>query len=311
MSTRESPDHPVDPPTLNPLNQPVVTVAGQSDVGRIRIHNEDAYLVAALNTDAVVRKGGTETIVFSDTPTFMVVADGVGGAASGDIASLMATDTLLIQMRRQYELGRLNSVSETEQVMRSAIATANQVIYSYANANPRHHGMATTATLAMVFRATLLLAQVGDSRAYLIRNGTARQLTKDQSLVQRLVDAGELTEIEAEQSDRRNIILQALGFGEIVTPDFYQETLRLNDILVLCSDGLSTYVSPEDLARVILNAPDLGLACHQLIDLANERGGSDNITVVIAHFDQHHPHDSSKPDSKRQGLAARVRQWLR
>jgi len=320
----QPPVHPLDArpavthPGVSPagVTRPVVTVAGRSDVGRVRILVMDAYLVAALSEAGEVRKGATETIVFADTPTFLVVADGVGGAASGDIASLMATDTMLIDLRRQQERGLLTSVPEVDRAMRAAISTANRVIHTYATSNPRHQGMATTATLAVVFQGTLLLAQVGDSRAYLIRDGHARQITKDQSLVQRLVDAGELTEIEAEQSERRNIILQALGFEDVVVPDLYQEGLRLHDVLVLCSDGLSNHVPPEDLTRIVLDAPDIGMACHQLVELANERGGYDNITVVIAVVEERSPYDTDDADrttldAKRQGFAARVRQWLR
>jgi len=131
----------------------------------------------------------------------------------------------------------------------------------------------------------LYLTQVGDSRAYLIRGGEAHQLTKDQSLMQRLVEAGELTEEEAAQSERRNIILQALGPDPKVKVDLTHQELRRGDILVLCSDGLSGQVKKEEIARIVTSAPDLASATDKLIALANERGGPDNITVVVARFD--------------------------
>ena len=145
--------------------------------------------------------------------------------------------------------------------------------------------MGTTTTAAGVLADHLYLTQVGDSRAYLIRRGQAHQLTKDQSLMQRLVEAGELTEEEAAHSERRNIILQALGPDAKVKVDLTHQEVRRGDILVLCSDGLSGQVKKEEIAQIVSEARDLGAACDRLIALANERGGPDNITVVIARFE--------------------------
>src|SRR5437879_2016663 len=133
--------------------------------------------------------------------------------------------------------------------------------------------------------ADLPLAQVGDSRAYLIRGGRAYQLTKDQSLMQRLVEAGELTEEEAAQSERRNIILQALGPDAKVKVDLTHQEIRRGDALVLCSDGLSGQVKKEEIAEIVGAERDLQAVCDKLIALANQRGGPDNITVIIARFD--------------------------
>ena len=145
--------------------------------------------------------------------------------------------------------------------------------------------MGTTVTAAGIFASDLYLAQIGDSRAYLVRGNEAIQLTKDQSLMQRLVDAGELTEDEAEQSERRNIILQALGPDPRVKVDLTRQTLRRGDTLIICSDGLSGLVRREELPAMVARNPELADLCSALIDLANERGGPDNITVVAAHFE--------------------------
>jgi protein phosphatase len=145
--------------------------------------------------------------------------------------------------------------------------------------------MGTTTTAVGVFADHLFLTQVGDSRAYLIRQGRAVQLTKDQSLMQRLVEAGELTEEEAAKSERRNIILQALGPDPRVKVDLTHQELRRGDILVLCSDGLSGLVKKEEIAELAGRERDLQVACDQLVALANERGGPDNITVILARFD--------------------------
>lgn len=145
--------------------------------------------------------------------------------------------------------------------------------------------MGTTATIAGLLGSTLYIAQVGDSRAYLIRDGVPRQITKDQSLMQKLIEAGELTEEEASQSERRNIILQALGPEPAIKVDLTFQPLRRGDILVLCSDGLSGQVGKDEIARVISEEKDLVQACRALIERANEAGGPDNITVIIARFD--------------------------
>jgi protein phosphatase len=145
--------------------------------------------------------------------------------------------------------------------------------------------MGTTATIAGLLGDRLYLVQVGDSRAYLVRDGKAQQLTKDQSLMQRLVEAGELTPEEAEVSDRRNIILQALGPEAHVTVDLTHQQLRKGDTLILCSDGLSGMVKAEEIASLTATEPDVRMMCRKLVDRANARGGPDNITVVAVRFD--------------------------
>src|SRR5262249_50310560 len=143
----------------------------------------------------------------------------------------------------------------------------------------------TTATVAGLLGDTLYLAQIGDSRAYLVRNDVARQITKDQSLMQKLIEAGELTEEEAEHSERRNIILQALGPEPTIKVDLTHQQLRRGDTLVLCSDGLSGQVSKDDIAQIVKTEKDLTNACRLLIDRANANGGPDNITVIVARFE--------------------------
>ncbi|MDQ6737106.1 MAG: protein phosphatase 2C domain-containing protein [Gemmatimonadota bacterium] len=312
--------HPGPTQTPRPL---VVVAGGRTDVGRVRTLNEDSYLVAALGRDAVVMKGTTTTITVPHTPALLVVADGVGGAASGEIASLMATDTMFIELRRRYETDWPRSASGVDAALRSSMASANHVIYTYAAGNPQHRGMATTATLALVHDSEIAIAQVGDSRAYLVRGGVARQVTKDQSLIQRLIDAGEITEGEAANSDRRNIILQALGSEATVSPDIYHEHAEVGDVLMLCSDGLSNLVSPDDIARIALADDNMETVCERLVAFANAHGGHDNITVVAARFEPGDPNEpptetpaeapaeASRRGSTSQALSDRVRRWLR
>jgi PPM family protein phosphatase len=145
--------------------------------------------------------------------------------------------------------------------------------------------MGTTATVAAILGDTLYLAQVGDSRAYLIRNGVPLQITKDQSLMQRLIEAGEITEEEAEQSERRNIILQALGPEANIKVDLTYQKVSTGDTLILCSDGLSGQVRIDEIGRVATSERELMAVCKRLIDRANENGGPDNITVIAVRFD--------------------------
>ena len=313
MPEREIPD----PAIADAGRRLVVVAGGRTDVGRVRTSNEDSYLVAALGRDAIVMKGTTTTITVPHTPALLVVADGVGGAASGEIASLMATDTMFIELRRKYETDWPHSSAGVDAALRNAITAANHVIFTYSCGNPQHRGMATTATLALVHESVISIAQVGDSRAYLVRAGVARQITKDQSLIQRLIDAGEMTESEAAQSDRRNIILQALGSEPTVAPDVYRERAEAGDVLLLCSDGLSNLVKPTELARIALADDNMENVCERLVAVANDRGGHDNITVVAARFQPPDPSlpDEPPPEAPREstspGLSDRVRRWLR
>jgi protein phosphatase len=169
--------------------------------------------------------------------------------------------------------------------LREAVNLANLQIHSYAREHAEVRGMGTTATVAGLLDSTLYLAQVGDSRAYIVRQGKATQITKDQSLTQRLVDAGELTEEEAEASVRRNIILQALGPDPKIRVELTRQPLSRGDTLVLCSDGLSSQVKREEIAELVSRQPDLDAVTTELIGLANSRGGPDNITVVLARFE--------------------------
>jgi serine/threonine protein phosphatase PrpC len=258
----------------------------RSDVGRTREHNEDAFVVANLGAraDAPLQFESLVNQPADEHGTIFMVADGMGGAAAGEVASRMAADAVFSHMTSIWPEDNEVSANRFAYRMKEAVELANTRIHSHAREHPDVRGMGTTATVAGIFGSDLYLAQVGDSRAYLIRGGEITQITKDQSLMQRLVEAGELTEEEAEQSERRNIILQALGPDPRVKVDLTWQALRRGDLLVLCSDGLSGQVKKEEIARIANEAPDLKELCARLIELANERGGPDNITVVAARF---------------------------
>jgi protein phosphatase len=260
-----------------------VSVFGKTDRGRTREHNEDAFLVADLTARRASLHPEVREHELGPKGTLLVVADGMGGAAAGEIASEMATQTIYQHMITKWHADQVNSPHQFAYRLKEAVELANRRIHGYAKEHPEVRGMGTTTTAVGILGDHLYLTQVGDSRAYLVRRGEAVQLTKDQSLMQRLVDAGELSEEEAERSERRNIILQALGPDPRVRVDLTHQEARREDLIVLCSDGLSGQVRKEEIAAIATaNRDDLAVACSQLIDLANERGGPDNITVIVA-----------------------------
>ena len=180
-------------------------------MGRTREHNEDAFVVADLTRGNATLQPEVRTHEVGDRGTLFMVADGMGGAAAGEIASAMAIEVVLRELNEALSAVDAPDKEAYALALKRATAVANTQIHSFALEHPEFRGMGTTATIAGVLGDTLYLAQVGDSRAYLVRDGLARQITKDQSLMQKLIEAGEITEEEAEQSERRNIILQALG----------------------------------------------------------------------------------------------------
>jgi len=263
----------------------IARVFALTDVGRTREHNEDTFLVADLETGTPLAfTSGSHEITSHPHGLLFLVADGMGGAASGELASSMAGSLVLDALSRVWKVADPSPEAFAE-ALRDATILANARIHQHARENPEHRGMGTTATIAGLLGDRLFMVQVGDSRAYMVRNGDVQQLTKDQSLMQRLVEAGELTAEEAEVSERRNIILQALGPESHVTVDLTHQQVRRGDTLILCSDGLSGLVRAPEIARTAHDENDMRAICQRLVDRANQLGGPDNITVIAARFD--------------------------
>jgi PPM family protein phosphatase len=257
-------------------------IFGSSNVGLIRHDNQDSFMIANLETGDIATISAPALVSVHTAPFILIVADGVGGAASGALASSIATETILSEMHRWWHKVPKRTQESIEGALKRGIEIANRAIYQQATSSPEHHGMGTTATLALVLDGEAFIAQVGDSRAYLVRKGVAKQLTKDQSFVQRLIDAGRMTQKEAAQSEHRNIILQALGpEGKVVT-DLYRVKLENDDYLVLCSDGLSNQVSAEEIGRITRGAGKPQDICEALVEEAMHTGAPDNVTVVAA-----------------------------
>ncbi|MFL5487939.1 MAG: PP2C family protein-serine/threonine phosphatase [Gemmatimonadaceae bacterium] len=275
----------------------IAEIFGISNVGLIRHDNQDSFLIANLETGDIATTSAPSLVSVHTAPFILIVADGVGGAASGALASSIATETILSELHRWWHKVPKRTPESIEAALKRGIDIANRAIFQKANTAPEHHGMGTTTTLALVLDGEAYIAQVGDSRAYLVRKGTAKQLTKDQSFVQRLIDAGRMTAKEAAQSEHRNIILQALGPEEKVVTDFYRVKLENDDVLVLCSDGLSNQVSAEEIGRITRAAGRPEDICKALVEEAMHTGAPDNVTVIAGRL--------RTPDAERREAAKR------
>jgi PPM family protein phosphatase len=211
------------------------------------------------------------------------VSDGMGGALAGEVASSLAVDCVRDRML-EIQASPTYSKFPFHERLRLSVELANTHIHSESNLRPEYAGMGATFTSIGLQSTTAYFAQVGDSRAYLIRQGRIQQITRDQSLVGQLVEYGHITEEEAERHTYKNVILQALGASSHINIVVDRLVVQDMDIVALCSDGLSNKVRMEEIRQIIHDAPSLKEACEMLIDLANQRGGEDNITIVIAQF---------------------------
>jgi serine/threonine protein phosphatase PrpC len=262
--------------------QIVVKLFGRTDVGQIREHNEDNFLVADLTKKTRSLLEADRTFAVGPHGTVLGVCDGMGGAAAGEVASQLAVDIIV---ERMSEGGTPANRDEFAHRLVGAVEAAGLRIFTEAKVDRARRGMGTTATIAGLIDDHLFLAQVGDSRGYILRGDRLVQVTRDQSLVNQLIEAGQLTEAEAETFEHNNIILQALGTADTVQVDLTYAVLRQGDTLLLCSDGLSGMVRFDEIREVMLTVPDPLEACKVLTDKANQAGGHDNITVIVARFD--------------------------
>jgi serine/threonine protein phosphatase PrpC len=246
-----------------------VEVAGKSDVGCVRSNNED-------NFGYDLRHG------------IFVVCDGMGGQAAGEVASKLAVDTLLSYFRngdadsKYQQVGPpIDAISEDGKALANAVHLANQTIYQTGQQSSTQAGMGSTVVAARVRGNALAIANVGDSRIYLLRQGVIQQLTQDHSLVMEQVRRGYITREQAEHSEIQNIILKALGSEESLDPDIEDLVVVAGDILLMCSDGLTKYIRDEEILKFISAVSSLQEGCDKLIRTAKERGGDDNITCLL------------------------------
>ena len=251
-----------------------IAAFGVTDVGRKRKHNEDAY-------DLKVEEEGDEGL--------FIVADGMGGHAAGEVASRITVETVgeFIAATRQKEEATWPFKYNHELHFNSnrlavAIEKANERVMAAVSAQPWLKGMGTTVVAGLLDGKLLSLAHVGDSRAYLFRDGQLSRLTDDHSWVHEQVAAGILTEEEAKSHPLKNVVTRALGGGPLVSPDLQELSFDAGDVFLFCSDGLTTMLSDEEIREAVGAESDPQKLCQKLVDMANDKGGVDNITVVVA-----------------------------
>ena len=240
----------------------MVKAYAKTDIGKARDINEDSFYI----TDNS----------FSDIQLY-ILADGMGGCKAGDIASKLAISTA-----KSYIENNIKDTPKDKesliQLVGSSAEYANMVVYEKSKENKDFEGMGTTIEICLIYNNRAFIAHIGDSRIYRIRNGLIRQLTQDHSYVQTLVKQGTITKDEAEIHPKKNILTKALGCNAFVEPDMLVRGFQKDDILVMCSDGLSNMVTQDDIYNIVTN--NFEIAPRELVDLANKNGGIDNITVI-------------------------------
>lgn len=243
---------------------------GTTDVGRVRKNNQDAF--------------GLETSL-----GLVVVADGMGGHAAGEVASRLAVDTVMAEVARGFSTGKILwegeaplHLTECQRLLISSIRIANQMIFRSAQENPDQKGMGTTIVAALIHAGRVTVANVGDSRLYVWRGGRLTQWTRDHSFVAEQVERGLLTSAEAATAANQNILTRALGTAVEVDVDTQERRLNNGDLLLLCTDGLTRMVPDADIAATLGAVPDAAAVCDRLVKTAVERGGRDNVTVAAA-----------------------------
>lgn len=237
-----------------------IQYAGCTHIGKVKKRNEDSMYWPN-----------------GDIKDVVIVADGMGGYHAGDVASSMA-----VQIGLNIVAAARKKNLDDETMVRQAIFAANHSILEYASHNEFFSGMGTTMILAVRRGRTWTIGHVGDSRAYLFNKDSLRQVTHDHSLVQAMMDSGKLTRQEAKNHPYRNIIMRAVGTEPEVEVDIYRVEYGKGDVLLLCSDGLTRNIEDEELEQMLQEQDDMQQVAQAMVDLANERGGQDNITVVIA-----------------------------
>ena len=263
-----------------------IEAGARTDLGRVRKNNEDCYSI-------------------DSSLQLYVLSDGMGGQAHGEVASQLAVQTVLTHCR-QGENSRATpifgdtspDVSERTNRLASAIRLANRKVFETAAANPEQMGMGATVVAAWIETQRLSIAHVGDSRAYLLRGGTMEQLTADHSLVAEKVRVGILTPQEAEASEMQSVLTRAVGTSSTVEVDTDEQALLAGDFVLLCSDGLTRMVTDPEIASTLLTSTSAQESAERLVDLANDNGGVDNVSVIVLRVDE-----------KSRGMFHRLKIW--
>ncbi len=240
----------------------MIKFMGATDTGKMRHQNQDAF---------ICRKVGENT-------GYAIVCDGMGGEKAGDIAS--STACQMIEKFFHRDITEQMSEAAAKAVIFSAISAANAKVYSMSKENPDYHGMGTTLVLAVIIEEQMHIVNIGDSRIYMVEKKAVKQLTRDHTLVQNLIDRGEISEEEAVNHPKKHYITRAIGVGDTLDIDYQMYELKKESVVLLCTDGLSNYLRLEQLPELLKSCIRKN-SIQELIDYANNQGGSDNITAVM------------------------------
>lgn len=240
-------------------------IVAKTDIGKTRSNNQDSYAAGEL----------------PNSVAWAVVCDGMGGASGGNVASSKAVKIISERITSTYKDGM--SYNSVKNMLTSAIAAANIEVFDESKADENLAGMGTTVVAAILTDRRVYVAHAGDSRAYILSKGKLTQITKDHSFVQEMIDTGRLTPDEAKDDPRKNIITRALGVDNELRVDFCEEFIDENDVVLICTDGLTNYVSDEDIVSLAFDGNFNDFA-ERLVSHANENGGGDNITVVTMSY---------------------------
>jgi len=269
----------------------VLEIASCTDPGMVRAHNEDS-----IATDA--------------GHGLVVLADGMGGYNAGEVASGMATSVIVSEMRQVLESTQPNQIDpRTNQtiaarLLREQVLRANSSIYQAAQNQPQYAGMGTTLVASLFYDNRVLVAHLGDSRLYLLRDGGLRQVTRDHSLLQEQIDSGLLTVEQAKNAQHKNLVTKALGIDPSVEPEIHEYPTRPGDLYLLCSDGLCDMVDDDEIGATLQSlGANLKLTAQQLVQMANDNGGRDNVSVILVRVLREYP--------GARGVIAKVFAWLK
>jgi PPM family protein phosphatase len=251
------------------------------------------------STDPGLARENNEDSVTYDSPTNLaVLADGMGGYNAGEVASGMATAFIKSEMSRWLaQAGRTANAREVRRALEICVDNANRSIFNAAGSNPQYAGMGTTLVVGVFHDARLMLGHIGDSRCYRLRGTEFTQITKDHSLLQEQMDAGLITPEQAATSMNKNLVTRALGVEDAVLLETNEHRAEPGDIYLMCSDGLSDMVSDEDIGKILQQSIDLEAKARALVEAANNGGGRDNISVLLA---------LAKPGQAKRGIMSRL-----
>jgi len=269
----------------------VLEISSCTDPGMVRSHNEDSIAADAANG-------------------LVVLADGMGGYNAGEVASGMATTVIITEMQqilataRPYDVDQRTNQEIATRLVREQVLKANTSIYQAAQSQPQYAGMGTTLVTCLFYDNRILVAHLGDSRLYLLRGVSFRQVTRDHSLLQEQIDSGLITAEQAKKAQHKNLVTKALGIDPTVEPELHEYPTKAGDIYLLCSDGLCDMVEDDDIGMTLQAlGGNLKLAAQQLVQMANDNGGRDNVSVILVRVLREYPGP--------RGVMAKVFAWLK